>query len=192
MEGLEPSPDMLALCAEKAAAAGLSPVVHAADLAGFAPPHPYAAALLPAFTFQLLPDPAAALASLRQLLAPGGLLYLTVFLPFAEIDSELPEDEWYLDHELDLAPDRRATVHTRHRLDRDGQILRREHRYQLHEPGRVSEHLSRQTLRWFSPVQLHRLLTDAGFIPDRAVGDFDEDLPADEDAQILTVVALRD
>ena len=183
---------MLALCREKAAARGLSPQLHASDLAGFAAPHPYRAALLPAFTFQLLPDPAAALASLHRLLAPGGLLYLTVFLPFAELDGELPENEWYLDHELDLDPDRRAVVHTRHRLDRADQVLHREHRYQLQEPGRVLEHLSRQTVRWFTPVQLHRLLTDAGFSPDRAVGDFDEDVPVDDDAQILTVVALRD
>lgn len=189
LEGLEPSPDMLRLCREQARARHLEPRLHQGEMNSFSPARTYASLVIPAFTLQLSNDPAGALRRLHGWLEPEGMLYLSVFIPFAEINGETPENEWYLDRELELGDSRKAIVHTRHTIDRDGQILQREHRYQLHESGAVCEHLSRQTLRWFDPVQLHRLLTDAGFEPELAVADFDEDLAVDDDAQILTVVA---
>ena len=191
VEGLELSPDMLALCRAAAADLALAPVLHEGDMAVFTPGKTYASLLLPAFTLQLSPDPAAALAHFKTLLEPGGVIYLSVFIPLAELHRELPEGEWYEDHRTTLPGGRAAGVETRHRLDRKGRVLDREHRYRLFGPdGSVeAEHLSHQTLRWFTARQLRGLLAKAGFEPLHAVADFDPELPVDEDAQIITVVA---
>ncbi|RYD40959.1 MAG: methyltransferase domain-containing protein, partial [Verrucomicrobiaceae bacterium] len=147
--------------------------------------------LLPAFTFQLAPDPAAALARFHRLLEKDGLLYLSVFIPLAELHRELPEGEWYEDHRTKLPDGRTAAVHTRHKLDRKNRVLTREHRYELlNAEGSVeSEHLSTQTLRWFTPRQLRGMLEKAGFEAVHALADFDPELPVDDEAQIVTVVA---
>lgn len=191
IEGLDNSPDMLSLCRESAATLGIDPVLHEGDMTTFAPGKTYASLFVPAFTLQLAGDPAAALANFHALLTPGGLLYLTVFIPLAEIHGELPENKWYPDHETTLPDGRQASVHTRHTLDRKGRILHREHRYQLTGPDGTLEHVSRQSIRWFSPRQLSRLLTDTGFAVENAVADFDDELPVDEDSQIITIVARR-
>jgi SAM-dependent methyltransferase len=190
VEGLELSPEMLRLCREAAGPAA-APVLHEGDMSCFDPGRRYRSLLLPAFTFQLAPDPAAAMAHFRRLLEPGGLLYLTVFIPLAELHGELPEGEWYEDHRTTLPDGRTAVVHTRHRIDRRGRVLMREHRYELRDAGGavLSSHPSTQTLRWFSPRRLRALLERSGFLPVHALADFDPELPVDEDAQIVTVVA---
>jgi SAM-dependent methyltransferase len=193
VEGLELSPDMLALCRQAAIARGLDPVLHQGDMTVFDPGKTYASLLLPAFTLQLAADPAAALARFNSLLAPGGLIYLSVFIPFAELHRELPEGEWYHDHRTLLPDGRAASVETRHRLDRKTRVLDREHRYRLHrQDGSLeAEHESTQTLRWFTARQLRGLLAKAGFEPLHAVADFDPEIPVDDEAQVITVVARR-
>lgn len=189
VEGLEPSPDMLALCRKKAG--DLDPVLHTGTMADFDPAGRYRSILIPAFTLQLSPDPAADLRRLRDWLADDGILYLTAFRPFAELDGELPEGEWYPDHEAALPDGSMATLHTRHHLDRKGRILRREHHYRLTRDGEVREHRSHQIIRWFEPDALAGMLDDAGFTIDRACADFEEDQPVSDDAQIITVIAKR-
>ena len=191
IEGLELSADMLAMCRESAAALSLDPVLHEGDMTVFDPGKTYASLLLPAFTLQLAPDPAAALARFRRLLQPDGVIYLSVFIPLAELHGELPEGEWYDDHRTRLPDGRSASVETRHTLKRKARILEREHRYRLFDvDGQMeAEHSCTQTLRWFTPRQLRGLLAKAGFEPLHAVADFDPEIPVDDEAQIITVVA---
>ncbi|BCX49490.1 type 11 methyltransferase [Haloferula helveola] len=191
IEGLEPSPDMNSLCRAKAAILGLNPTLHECAMGDFTTGHTFRSILIPAFTLQLSQDPEADLRRLHRQLEPNGILYLTVFIPFAELDGELPENEWYEDHTLQLADGSVATVETRHRLDRGNQILHREHRYRVVSESETREHRSEQTLRWFDARRLREQLRLAGFEADRAVGDFDESCPVTEDSQILTVVARR-
>ncbi len=185
IEGLDNSADMLALCRESAATLGLDPVLHHADMTTFSPGKSYASLFVPAFTLQLAANPAAALANFHKLLSPGGLLYLTVFIPLAEIHRELPENEWFPDHRTTLPDGREASVETRFRIDRKTRVLHREHHYRLED----QEHFSEQTVRWFTPRHLQRLLAEAGFEVENAVADFDEELPVDEHSQIITIVA---
>jgi len=189
LEGLEPAAEMRELCQRAAADLGLEPVVHAAAMADFDPPSRYAAVLVPAFTLQLSDDPARDLARLHRWLDPDGLLYLSVFVPHAELAGELPEGEWYPDQQITLPDGARARLETRHRLDRAARVLDREHHYTLERDRERLEHRSRQRIRWFTPEQLHAALGAAGFTPETAVAEFDEDLPVDPEAQIITVVA---
>lgn len=160
-------------------------------MTNFSSINPYHSLLVPAFTLQLADDPAAALANFHQLLIPGGLLYLTVFIPFAEIDGELTENEWYPDHQMTLPDGRKASLETRFSIELEAQTLHREHHYRLLDDGKVHEHFSKQSVRWFTPLQLHTILTSTGFIVENAVADFDEKLPVDEDSQIITIMARK-
>ena len=187
IEGLEPSTEMLDLCREQAG--DLEPILHPGDMAGFETDKLYRSILIPAFTLQLSPDPAAVLRRMRTRLTDDGILYLTVFRPFAELDGDLPENEWYDDHQADLPGGGSATLITRHQLDREAQLLHRQHHYRVEQDTKVREHRSEQTVRWFEPKQLVRLLEDTGFTIDRALADFDESLPVTDDAQIITILA---
>jgi SAM-dependent methyltransferase len=193
VEGLELSPEMLELCRKAAADLAREPVLYQGDMTSFDPGKRYRSLLLPAFTLQLASDPPATLAHLHTLLEPGGVIYLSVFIPFAELHKELPEGEWYEDHRIPWAEDRSAVIDTRHKLNRKERILEREHRYRLLKPdgGVEAEHVSRQTLRWFTARQLHGMLMKAGFEPLHAVADFDPEIPVDEEAQIIAVVARK-
>jgi SAM-dependent methyltransferase len=187
IEGLESSEAMLALCRNALPGA----ILHQGDMATFRREPPYHSLLLPAFTLQLADDPVRALENFHRLLVSGGLLYLTVFIPFAELDGNLPEGEWYPDHETELPDGRRATLHTRYHIKPDQRILHRDHHYRLHEEDRMIEHVSKQTIRWFEPLELHRELKETGFVIENAVADFDEEIPVDDDAQIITVIARK-
>lgn len=171
LEGLELSPDMLALAEAEALRLGVSPRFHMGDMSGWVAPHDYAALLAPAFTLQLATDPAATLLHWRQWLGPGGGLYLTVFTPLAELGGDLPENEWYEDHHAVLGDGRRALLETRHTLDEERRLLHREHRYTLDGPAPES-HVSRQTVRWFEEGELEWLLESAGFAVDGVFVDF--------------------
>ena len=172
VEGLELSPDMRALGEIHAARRGLRPVVHAGDMTCWQARRRYAALLAPAFTLQLAADPAAVLRHWHGLLETHGGLYLTVFMPYAELLGDLAENQWYPDHQVILADGREGRLETRHRLDRPHQLLHREHRYTLTGDPPAS-HQSRQTIRWIEHEEMLALLAQTGFRLDRYILDFD-------------------
>lgn len=195
VEGLELSPDMVRLCQEDADARGLDVTVHQADMCTWDDGRKFSALLAPAFTLQLASDPVATLRHWHGLLEKGGGLYLTLFMPYAELLGDLPENEWYEDHTAPLPDGRTAALHSRHRLDREKQIVHRDHRYSISGDARVHE--SGQTLRWFEHGQTVALLKRAGFRVTAAFLDFDpEFLATDPDNTdfdgILTYHALRE
>lgn len=195
IEGLELSPDMLALGRQRAAALGIEAPVHEGDMTTWRGGRPFASVLAPAFTLQLASDPETALRHWHGLLAPGGGLYLTVFMPYAELFGDLPEATWYPDHSATLPDGREGRLETRHRLDRTGRMVEREHRYTLAgDPPQV--HLSKQVIRWIEPAELPGLLDRCGFRLDRWFADFDPDCGVSDPAHlefdgILTCHATR-
>jgi len=176
VEGLELSEDMLALCREGIVKNGDSelaaPCLHHGDMSVWRTEREYAAVLVPAFTFQLASDPLATLRHWGGFLETGGGLYLTNFIPFAELEGELEENAWYPDHETVMPGGRIARLDTKHRLDPGRQILEREHRYYFADHP-ADFHESRQTLRWFTHSQMKTLLKEAGFEVSAAFVDFD-------------------
>lgn len=194
IEGIEPSADMLLLCHQKAAES--VPVLHHGMIEHFIASKSYAAAIVPAFTLQLAPDPSLMLASIAKILEPGGGLYLSVFRPEAELMGEIPSNQWFPDYETRLTDGRIAAMETRYQLDRPGKLLHREHRYLLMDSARalLTEHLCQQTLRWFGNHELFQLIKSAGFEISRAFGEFDPDEPIrsstkDKEHQIVTLQA---
>jgi SAM-dependent methyltransferase len=171
VEGLELSRDMLELGA-RAAEMGIAPMMHEGDMAHWDGGRKYAALLAPAFTLQLAADPQKTLRHWHSLLENHGGLYLTVFMPYAELLGDLPENEWYDDHRVTLPDGREGLLETRHRLDRKRQLVKREHRYSITGDPPLT-HASRQTIRWFEHAEIIGLLAGCGFRVDRVFLDFD-------------------
>lgn len=195
IEGLELSPDMRAQGLLRAERLGANPVVHAGDMTSWSSDHRYTSLLAPAFTLLLAPDPEAALLHWHGLLEDNGGLYLTVFMPYAELLGDLPENKWYPDHEVILPDGREGVLETRHHLDRTQQVLQREHRYSL-SGSSPATHESKQTLRWIEHTQMLSLLEKAGFQLIRFFLDFDPNrtVPDPDSVEfdgILTYHAVR-
>lgn len=195
VEGLELSRDMLDLGIIRARKTGVQPVVHCGDMTTWDDGRKFSAILAPAFTLQLAGDPAATLQHWHQLLGSRGGLYLTVFMPYAELLGDLPENEWYVDHKVTLSDGRKGLLKTRHRLDRGRQILHRDHLYSLTGNPPLT-HQSKQIIRWIEHTQILTLLAECGFQLDRFFVDFTPDrLVTDPDRinfdGILTYHATR-
>jgi SAM-dependent methyltransferase len=195
VEGLELSPDMLAIGRKRAKSMSLEAVLHQGDMTTWTGDKPYSAILAPAFTLQLADDPEAALRHWHSLLEPHGGLYLTVFMPYAELLGDLTENAWYPDHRATLPDGRIATLETRHRIDHPHQQLHREHRYEISGSPPVT-HESKQTIRWLEHSQMIEMLKKTGFEPTHHCLDFDlEHAPNDPDSEnfdgILTYFAHR-
>jgi len=193
IEGLDNSADMLQLFRQHAEPQ--EPVIHHSDIRDFQTGATYSAITIPAFTLQLLPyaDLPAILENIRRHLHPDGGLYITLFIPWAEITGDLEEGEEFLDHETYYPDGRCARCHTRFQIRRISQQLLREHRYELcSEDGKVIETSnSTHDLTWLWPREVCKLLTDSGFSIQKMIGDFKIDEPFDEDSQMVTLFAQR-
>ncbi len=172
VEGLELSPDMLKLGEARAARMGLQPMVHEGDMSLWSDGRKFSSLLAPAFALQLTQDPELTLRHWHGLLENNGGLYLTVFMPYAELLGDLPENEWYEDHKAALPDGREGLLETRHRLDHARQIVEREHRYILSGNPPVT-YDSRQSIRWIEHTQILEMLGRCGFRMDRFFVDFD-------------------
>lgn len=195
VEGLELSPDMVALGAARSERMGISPVVHVGDMTTWEDGRKFCSLLAPAFTLQLANDPAATLRHWHRLLIDGGGLYLTVFMPYAELLGDLPENEWYEDHRATLPDGREGLLETRHHLDHAGQRVEREHRYTLSGNPPLT-HLSKQIIHWIEHGQILNLMENSGFRVERFFLDFDparevKDPDRENFDGILTYHAIR-
>jgi SAM-dependent methyltransferase len=192
IEGIDLSSDMLDLCREHAAAEGLQPTLHHGNIEFLDLPGTYATLTLPAFTFQLTADPSRLLLSLRKALTPDGWLYLTAFIPHAELEGDVPENEFYADRDLTLPDGTRALVETKHSLDPENRLLVRNHRYSILAPdGKLLDsHECSEHIHWLSPDELIAVLHEHGFTTHKVIPNFDpeDDTPLDE-ATVFTILA---
>lgn len=172
VEGLELSRDMVALGEIRALKMGLRPIVHVGDMTDWDDGRKFANLLAPAFTLQLAADPETTLRHWHHLLSDGGGFYLTVFMPYAELLGDLPENEWYEDHRVTLEDGREGLLETRHTLDLTARRVLRDHRYTL-GGNTPRSHVSSQNIRWFEHGELVGLLRKCGFRMDRFFLDFD-------------------
>ena len=122
-----------------------------------------------------------------------GGLYFSVFYPWAEVEDDLPENQFYPDHSLPLPNGEVASITTKHTIDKQAQILTRTHRYQILREGQVErEHESVQTIHYCMEPDWTHLLDATGFELTDTIWDFlpepDED---DETAGVTTFYAIK-
>jgi SAM-dependent methyltransferase len=174
-DGVDNSPDMLALCRQKAVKLGLEPALHEQHMETLDLPRRYRAILVPSSSLQLIIDPAMADQAMRRFrehLAPGG----TLVAPFMALwkEGDPLESEWERSavRAADGATFRRVS---RSRYDPHAECEHTEDMYQMIVDGRVAaEELHRRSpaTRSYTQAQAQALFERAGFTGVRAYSEF--------------------
>jgi len=193
-EGVDNSPEMMALCREKAATRGLSPVLYEQLMERLDLPRQYRTILVPSSSFQLLTDPQDAAEAMRRFhthLEPGGLLAL----PFMEFwrDGEPLSTDWQGPREVSLPDGTLARRWTRAEFDPGTQCESSEDRWEVVRGGvtiAAEHHRRSPATRWYSQAEAVRLLQDSGFTEIRLLHEFEE-TPAGPDDRGFTALAVR-
>ena len=192
MDGVDVSPEMLAVCRSRAAALGLEPNLFEQHMEDLALPRRYRTIIVPSSSFQLVldvDDAARAMRSLHEHLEPGGLLVM----PFTVLGgpAAVAGESW----EAEAVREDGALVRRRAfaRYDPMTQLEETEDTYQVVVDGQVvaSERQVRSpATRGYSLAQARALYEAAGFRIDRVVSGFG-DAPFKEGDPIFTIVGVR-
>jgi SAM-dependent methyltransferase len=193
IEGLDLFPGMLKRLQEKAAALGLNPTLHQADMASFRLSRRYALIMIPfnAFVHNLTTDDQlACLRTCRDHLQPGGLLVFDVSYPGQqwvggttgrrELEGEIKHPETGL-------PVRMWDTRT---FDRVRQLQYSANEIEmLDATGKVTAtYPSKTTMRWTYKPEMELLLRMTGFARWQILGDFDG-RPLEQETDTMIVKA---
>ena len=195
IDGVDNSPEMLAICREKAQNRGLSPNLYQQAMESLALPRRYRTILVPSSTFQLVTDREAAVAAMGRVFAhllPGGALIMS----FGNIyQPEWPlQTDWELVFEK-LRPGDGATVRrlTRERFSPEHQLWHSEDRYEAEQNGSLiasEDHQRSPAGRWYTQPQAAQLYRDAGF-GDVQLLCCDAQIPPAPDAASFCVLGVK-
>jgi SAM-dependent methyltransferase len=174
VDGVDNSPDMLALCRAKAAGMGIDIEhrLHLQEMDGLDLPRKYAVIFVPSLSFQLVLDPPApetAMARFHDHLAPGGVLVMSLKSRLWENRRTPPQMQWSPWFKLaERERDDGATVRRfiREMYDHDQQLEHEENRYEVLRDGEVIEaefHSRCPCVRWYWQDQAIGLFERAGF-----------------------------
>ena len=207
IDGVELSSDMMELLHQNADKQGLSSQLseqelHTADIVQCSLEKSYERVSVPAFTSQLLTrsDFQTMLTQAQSYTTDDAQLYLTLFIPWAEIAGELAEGDWYVDHEASVGENKeaKAICKTKFSINRLDQTLSRKHHYTVtHPSGKKQEHRSTQEIQWYSYQELKLILELTGWKEKMLITDLelasatDPEVGPDPDAHILTVIAEK-
>lgn len=192
IDGVDNSPEMLARCREKAERLGLHPALYQQSMEALALPRRYRTILVPSSSFQLVTDPAAATAAMRQFLnhlEPGGALAMS-FMPLWE-EGDLLETEWWLAAEQ-VRPEDGAVVRcwNRARYEPARQLEHTEARYEVIRDGAVvatETHRRSPATRWYTHAQVRALYDEAGFVDVQLFREWSDTPAAADDALVVAV-----
>jgi ubiquinone/menaquinone biosynthesis C-methylase UbiE len=170
IDGVDNSPEMLAICREKAKTAGLQPNVYQQTMETLALPRRYRTIIVPSSSFQLLLEPAQARAAMNRFyehLEPGGALAMPFMILLREGEAVEPAPDWGSPREQ-VRPSDGALIrrYSRTTFDVENQLESTEDRYEILVNGEVvasEEHRRSPATRWYSQEQAVQLYRDAGF-----------------------------
>jgi SAM-dependent methyltransferase len=184
VDGVDVSPEMIALCRQKALARALQPALYAQAVEALDLPRKYRTIIVPSSTFQLVTELSAASAALDRFhehLLPGGTLAMSIWHIMRDGPAEW--SDWYPIAEKERPEDGKLVRRQeRSMYDPETQLRHTENRYELLEDGRVvyrEDHRRSPELRDYTPAQLGQALAAAGFVDIRAVSGYSDE-PATE------------
>ena len=196
VEGLDNEPAMLERLRAKAAARGLRPRVHLADMRSFSLARRFALAFIPFNGFVhclTTADQRACLAACRAHLEPGGKLVFNTFFP--RMTGERPRDGVpILEHEApDPASGGTVRIYDTRSHDWVAQVQHSEMEIQDLDPSGqiVASRCSATDMRWTHPPEMELLLAASGFARGTIAGSFGGEPPS-ADSGLLVVTAWRD
>ena len=176
VEGVDPSADMLAICRKKAEERGLKPVLYQQTMQTLDLPRSYRTIFVPCGSIQLVVNRQDVFEALRRFYAhlePGGILVLTVYNRWKELETETP-GEWQFRARKPL-PDgtelaKEVRTESRNLIE---QTLAVTVRYQRFRQGQVvEEQLSPAAERWYFKHEMELMLEKAGFHSIRVTGNY--------------------
>jgi SAM-dependent methyltransferase len=210
LDGVDNSPEMLALCREKAEKLGLRPNLYLQTMETLDLPRRYRTIIVPSSSFQLVLEPDDAREAMRRFfdhLEPGGTLAMPFMILWVEPEDE-EAAEWEITGERVTARDWKVTGE-RARPE-DGSVVRRwskgwydlanrlehtEDRYEVVRDGEViaSEyHMRSPATRWYTQEEALELYREAGFAEIRIVKGFKlPQEPATKEDTIFTVLGIK-
>jgi SAM-dependent methyltransferase len=203
VDGVDNSPEMLALCRAKAAAAGLDVTgrLFQQEMDQLALPRRYATIFVPSSTFQLLTEASAAARAMQRFhehLEADGLLVMPFMSKLWRGRTTPPQLEWTDWTKLGEAqrPEDGATIRRwiRARYDHDQQLEHEENRYEVLRDGVVTEtqRFGRSPcVRWYTQPQALALYQRAGFKVGATTSGFTLDPALATDAMFCVIGARR-
>jgi ubiquinone/menaquinone biosynthesis C-methylase UbiE len=193
IEGVDVSPEMLAICGEKAVARDLSPILYQQPIESLNLPRHYRTILAPSSVLQLIPDPKRVRQAMSRLYAhllPGGVLAA----PFMTLWREgMPlQREW---ENVRVRQSDGALLQRMGRVwyDPQTECEHTEDLYQVVIDGEVIavEHHRRSPAgRSYRQEQARRLFDEVGFRDLRVLNGFTQEV-ADERDMLFTVIGVR-
>jgi len=195
IDGLDLFPAMLEVCRRKAAALGLAPQLHAADMRSFSLPRRYGLITIPfnGFVHSLTAeDQLNTLRACHQHLLPGGKLVFNIFYPGPEVLNTV-QGTPVLEHETrHPQTGRLLRLYDTRRLDRINQIQYSECEIQeVDDRGQLlASHKSTTEMRWTFKPEMELLLRAAGFARWEIYGDFNR-RPIEKETDLMIVAAWR-
>ena len=175
IDGVDSSPEMLAICREKAAAVGLAPGLYLQEMQDLELPRRYRTIIVPSSSFQLVLDPGEAARAMTRFaghLEPGG----TLVMPFIALGRPgTPFEETWVKEAV--RPEDGATIRRTawSRYDPVTQLEETRDRYEVIVAGRVvraETHERNPATRGYTVEQATALFTTAGFSVDQVVSGF--------------------
>ncbi|HEX9616683.1 MAG TPA: class I SAM-dependent methyltransferase [Anaerolineales bacterium] len=198
IDGVDNSPEMLAICREKAGQRGLNPALYLKEMASLDLPRKYRTILVPSSSFQLLVEPDAAEAALKRFfdhLEPGGMLVMSLMILWTgPAEEEIVREDWSVVAEK-TRPEDGALVRrwARSTYDLRQQLEHTEDRYELVKDGEVvasEDHARSPATRWYTQEQAIALYKRAGFTGVRLNKEFTHE-PASPEDTLFTIRGIR-
>jgi ubiquinone/menaquinone biosynthesis C-methylase UbiE len=195
IDGVDDSPEMLAICREKAKQLNLSIDVRQQKMESLGLPRRYGTILVPSSTLQLLTDLDDAREAMRRFFAhllPGGA-FVTAF-GFDWRAGDPLDTGWLLKFEKIRDEDGaivRGWDRTWH--EPEHQLWHDEERFEIERDGQLiaSERLRRSPSgRWYTQQQAVQLMRDAGFSEVRSFSGFSR-APATAEDRLFCIIATR-
>ena len=198
IDGVDVSPEMLAICVEKAQRLGLQARVFEQTMQGLNLPRTYRTIMVPSSSFQLLIDPQDAQEAMRRffrLLESGGILVMPFMILWNEPTTQrIVKTEWELNGEAARQEDG-STIRrwTRSTFDVVEQLESTEDRYEVLRDGVVvaaEMHKRSPATRWYTQEQAVHLYEEVGFTHVQVFEEFSEK-PASAEETMFSIVGTK-
>ncbi len=197
IDGVDNSPDMLALCREQATARGLEPTLYQQAMESLELPRRYRTIIVPSSSFQLLVNPDAVSEAMRRFydhLEPGGALVIPFMILWAgPAQTRKQAERWHKIAEQERPDGSLVRRWTKARYDLELRLEHTEDRYEVVVEGKVvqREHYRRSpATRWYTQQESLDLYEQAGFLGLRLYQGFTTE-PAKPEDRIWTIIGRR-
>ena len=187
VEGLDSSPEMLAICRSKAQEYGLTPVLYQQLMQELDLPRRFATIYIPFGSFQILVQRDEAFEALRRFhshLEPGGQVMISLFVPWTDFRRE---NQWRL-RRSGTRPTDGALIHiyecTRsNRLEQEQTIWLR---FEVYQSGRlIDSEMRTHQLRWYHKHEFALMLETIGFGHVAVFGDYTDAVATDRHSELV-------